>query len=268
MNSVIEIGLWSINKRSNWCKDALYRVPPFPVRAARFIRFCSISLRPALGSLVTTVVGVVSTAGGAGVATPKVTVMIVIFTSMMVACHQIHQKIVIRIFTMVTDTVTPCLSVAQDFRSSSREDRPLISLRIPVVSVAEASSRSPAADVAVLVAEVLNLSQASPRLVQPAPSVVLFALSEAKSRDEGTFPSSPGPLSKPDAFKAFDMAGFSGAAFRGVSTLSCFVVSARSLAPPHFVLSLQESIPSAAFASAFLQVPTACLQAFFRSKAL
>ena len=33
-----------------------------------------------LGSLVTTVVGVVSTAGGAGVATPKVTVMIVIFT--------------------------------------------------------------------------------------------------------------------------------------------------------------------------------------------
>merc|ERR1719430_310477 len=119
--------------------------------------------------------------------------MIVIFTSMTVFCHQIHQKSVIRIFTMVT--VTPCLSVAQDFRSSSSVDRPLISLRIPVVSVADASSRSPAADIAVLVAEVLNLSQASPRLVQPAPSLCLFSLMEAKNRVEGAFPSSPGPLS-------------------------------------------------------------------------
>merc|ERR1712222_7183 len=37
---------------------------------------------------------------------------------------------------------------------------------------------------------------------------------------------------------------------------------------PRQFVSLQESIPSAAFASACLHVPTACLQAFFSSKAL
>merc|ERR1719228_1900946 len=229
------------------------------------------NLRPAFGSLVTIGGGaaVVPMPGGAGVVTPNVTVIIVIFTSTTVTCHQRHQKSVIRILTMVTDTVTPCLvSVAQDFRSSSRVDRPLISLRIPVVSVADASSRSPAADIAVLVAEVLNLSQASPRLVQPAPSLCLLSLIEVKNRVEGTCPSAPGPLSKPVAFKAFDMAGLSRAAFRGVSTLSCLLASSGSLTPPHFVLSLQESIPSAACASASLQVPTDCLQAFFSSLAL
>ena len=67
--------------------------------------------------------------------------------------------------------MTPCLSVAHDLRSSSREERPcnrkyflsiswyfsqhnakgspLMSLRIPVVSLAAASSRSPLADDAV-----------------------------------------------------------------------------------------------------------------------
>ena len=128
--------------------------------------------------------------------------------------------------------MTPCLSVAHDLRSSSREERPckrkhfwsffwyfsqhdakdspLMSLRIPVVSLAAASSRSPLADDAVcqlkdtskhtkayfcqtynqwwyvqnyvkqpeptLLAEVLKLLQASPRLVQPAPSLCLFVL--------------------------------------------------------------------------------------------
>merc|ERR1712004_645452 len=157
------------------------RVPPLPVSAALFIRFWSINLRPAFGSLVTTGAGpaVVPMPGGAGVVTPNVTVMIVIFTSTTVTCHQRHQKIVIRIFTMVIDTVTPCLSVAHDLRSSSREERPLISLRIPVVSLAAASSRSPLADDAALLAEVLKLLQASARLVQPAPSLCLFILIEA-----------------------------------------------------------------------------------------